>query len=157
MSPRTVEERPSHNPHQLRCRFGSCHRSFKNQSGLTNHIRSCHSGQASLARRQRSPPTTEARNTLPIHGTDESSSQGNPSTPLAVSRFSPSFPLEIDQITIDNNAGSSIRLPHQDGSFSPVHTFHGSPRESSPEVSTPGGDEPISKVFHPVINGLYMS
>lgn len=147
MALRTVGERPRHNPRQLCCRFASCHRWFRNQSGLTKHIRSCHSGQAP-SRRQCSPPA----NALPIHRDDESSSRGNrdsapPSTPLAGSQFS------------DNDLGSStgIRQPHQDGSFSPAHTFHGSPRESSPEVVTPEGDEPISKVFHPVINGSYMS
>jgi hypothetical protein len=143
-----MPERPKHNPHQLRCLFTGCQRWFRNQSGRTKHIRSCHSGQPeSRHHDQHSSPTNanEAQNTLPIHRSDESSSQGNqlevstppgpstPSTPLAVSRFSP-------------------------GPFSPVYTLHSSPRrESSPDasVSTPEGDEPILKVFHPLINGLF--
>lgn len=101
-----------------------------------------------------SPPlnTNEAENTLPIHRPNESSSQGNqdstpPSSPImAVSRSSPSFSHEINQTTLDNNAESSIQLPQEDGSFSQV-------QELLSDVSTSEGDEPISKVFHPVING----
>lgn len=149
MSLRTVGERPKHNPYQLHCLVPSCRRSFRNQSGLTKHLRSCHSGQATLPQRQHSLPT----NTLPIYRDNDSSSQGNqdstpPSTPLAGSRSSPSPSLEINQ---------PIQLPHQDESSSPVHTSHGSPRESSPGVLTPEGDGVISKVFHPLINGSYMS
>ena len=47
MSPKTVGERPRHNPQQLCCPFSSCHQSFGNQSGLTNHICSaCHQNSA---------------------------------------------------------------------------------------------------------------
>ena len=160
---RTVGERPRHNPHQLRCSFASCHRWFRNQSGLTKHLRSCHSGsrQATLPRYQHSLPV--AQTTLPIHRYNEPSSQRDqdltpPSTPLAGSQFSPSqaFPPEINQTPFDNGAGSPIQLPHQDGSFPPVRTFHGtSPRRE--ESSIPEGDHPILKVFHPVINGSYVS
>jgi hypothetical protein len=153
------DERPRHNPHQLRCLFPSCHRFFRNQSGLTKHVRSCHSGQV-LPRHQRRSPSNEGQVpiALPIHRSDESSSQGNPdSTPRH-----PSIPLAVlSRDRSPSGPGSSIQLPHQDGSFSPVYSVHGSPREASPagERSTPESNEPIqiSKVFHPIINGLYNS
>lgn len=151
MSPRTVEERPRHNPHWLHCPFSTCRRSFRNQTGLTSHIRSsCHrnsghwQSEATLpqARRQH-----EAHNTsmLPIHRSDESSSQGNqlgdstpfsPSTPLP--RFSPAFSFEINQTPFNNNTRPSSQV-----------------QESPHKISTPEADEPlaISKVFHPIING----
>lgn len=148
-------ERPQHNPHQLRCPRCRC-RFFRNQSGLTKHIRSCHFGQPEVL------PRHPLSNALPIHRSDDSSSQGStprhPSTPSAitVSRVSPS--LSLDQTTFDNNAGSFIQPPHQDGFISPVYSVQGSLRESSP-VTTPESNEPtqISKVFHPIINGLYTS
>ena len=155
---RTLGERPRHNPYQLPCPFASCRhrrRWFRNQSGLTKHLRSCHSGQATSRRRQLSSPANsdsdEARNT-PIHERDESSSQNSTppptrTSPLAVSRSSPPFSPKINQATFDACTGS----------FSPVPTLRvrGSSQESS--RATPEGDEPILKVFHPVINGLCMS
>ena len=159
-----VGERPRHNPYQLRCPFASCRRWFRNQSGLTKHIRSWHwhsqAGQATSPRRQRSPSFQVRAN---LNADELRNNQGNlgftpPSTPLA-GPPSPSV-SEINQTIFDNttssapSAGSSIRLPPQDGLFSPVHNSHGSLRESSPEA-TPEGDEPISKIFHPIINGSY--
>jgi uncharacterized C2H2 Zn-finger protein len=141
--PLRADERPRHNPHQLRC--PGCHRFFRNQSGLTKHVRSCHSGQV-LPRHQRHSPSnaSEVPNALPIHRSDESSSQGNQDS-------TPRHPSTVSQDR--SPSGSSIQLPHQDGSFSPVYSVHGSER-STPEINEP---IQISKVFHPIINGLYMS
>lgn len=137
MSLRTVGERPRHNPRQLPCHFASCRRWFRNQSGLTKHIRSFHhdSGQAP-SRLQRSPPANanEAQNSLrlPIH---RSSSQGNRdpaslSTPSAGSRADAAESSPASALPPENNdVGASIQLPHHDGLFPPV--------------------------LHPLINGLY--
>ena len=153
MSLRTVGERPRHNPYQLCCSFANCRRWFRNQSGLTNHLCSGHPRQVALpqAQYQCSPPSAnadEAQNTRPIHRYNESSSQGDQysTPPLARSQFSPPLP------DFGGNAGSSIQLQHQDGSSPPVH----SPQESLSELPIPKGDEPIMKVFHPIINGLYI-
>jgi hypothetical protein len=168
MSPRMageVGERPRHNPYQLHCPFASCRRWFRNQSGLTKHIRSWHwhsqAGQATSPRRQYSEsPSFQVRANLDADDHELRNDQGNlgftpPSTPLARPPAPPSL-SEINQTTFDNitnlpSTGSAIRLPSQDRLFSPAH---GSLRESSPE-STPEGDEPISKILHPVINGSY--
>jgi hypothetical protein len=153
MSPGIANERPRHNPYQLHCPFARCRRWFRNQSGLTKHLRAHHSGQATLSQRsRRSPPANadEAQNLLP---NDRGSQDFTP--PLA-GPPSPSFSQELNQTTFDTpSAGSFIQLPPQDGSFSLADTFHDSPRESSPKVSTPEGDEPILKMFHPIINGFY--
>lgn len=149
-TPAAVGKRPRHNPQQLRCLFG-CRRWFRNQSGLTKHTRIFHPQAEEtlpgpLRQRQRSPPinANDARNLLPIHTSDEFSSEGNrDSTP-------PCIPLA--EITFDNAAGPGSPI-HQDRLFSPVHT-HASSRELSPDSEH---NELISKVFHPVINGLYMT
>ena len=128
MPPRTVGGRPRHNPRQLRCPFPSCHRSFRNQSGLTNHIRSTYHQNSERPKAPTNANDLEAPNTLAIHVSDASSSQGNqdPTPQSTPPRFSPSFsPIR------DEDAFSRIRS------------------------DTPKGDEPISKIFHPVINGLY--
>ena len=157
MPRKTVGERPRHNPYQLQCPFASCPRRFRNQSGLTKHLRAYHPEQPGPAsgatRRQCSPPVNanlnDAQDMLPI---DEPTL---PSSPLAGSRFS----VKVDQVISDNNARSSpgIQPPHENRSVSPVHTPHGSSRELSPEVPNPEGNEPISKILHPVINGFYIS
>ena len=155
---RTVGKRPGHNPYQLPCPLASCHHHrwwFRNQSGLIKHLRSCHSGQATSRQCQLSYPANsdldEAWNT-PIHKCDESSSQNSTllptwTSPLAVSWSSPPFSPEINQATFNAHVGS----------FSPVPTLRvcGSSQESS--QATPKSDEPILKVFHPVINSLCMS
>ena len=158
-----VGEHPRHNPYQLHCPFASCRRWFRNQSGLTKHIRSWHPGWHSQAGQATSlrleSPSFQVRATLNADDHELRNDQGNlgftpPSTPLAGPPAPPSL-SEInhtfDNITNSPSTGSAIQLPLQDQLFSPAH---GSLRESSPE-STPGGDEPISKILHPVINGSY--
>ena len=156
----SFSERRTHNANRLPCPIASCRRRFRNQSGLTNHIRVYHhpdnsdsgsdldsDGQPEAAMPQRLPsPPTEAQNSLQILQVSdklfnqETPDSTPPSTPLAVPQPSPgpsgSFSLDIDQTPFDNVRSSS-------------------PREISPEAPTPEGVEPISKVYHPVINGMY--
>ena len=132
-----VGEHPRHNPYQLRCPFASCCRWFRNQSGLTKHIRSWHwrsqAGQPTLSRRQRSLSFQVCTN---LNADELQNSQGNlcftPPSTLLAGPPSPSV-SEINQTIFDNttsspSAGSSIQLPPQDGLFSPgpVHNSHGS-------------------------------
>ena len=58
-----MEHHQQHNPHQFKCSWPSCHRWFKNASGCTKHIRSCHTAEAAMRpncwhqhQRQPSPP-----------------------------------------------------------------------------------------------------
>ena len=149
----SLSERPTHNPHRLPCPIENCCRRFRNQSGLTNHIRTSHPDSQqpqrpedsdSESKHRHSSPinlnANEAENTLPVHRPDETSSQGNQDITPPPSQFLP----EINQPTFDSSTGSSL---------------HGSPREASP-ASGPEGDapnQPILKIFHPVINGPCMS
>ena len=127
MSLRTVGERPRHNPYQLCCSFANCHRWFRNQSRLTNHLRSGHPRQVALpqAQYQCSPPSAnadEAQNTHPIHQYNESSSQGDQysTPPLARSQFHPLYP--ISAATQDRPSNCNIKMDQVPQSI--VHKNH---------------------------------
>ena len=123
-------KRPKHNPHHLRCPFASCRQWFRNQSGLTKHIRSAR-------HRDSGPPEApQTRRSLPPQS-------------------SPSPSVDINQLedTFDKNSILSIQPSHQEGPLSQA-------RELSPAIersSTPEGDELISKIFHLIIIGLYIT
>lgn len=158
MSPRTVRNRPKHNPNQLRCRFASCLRWFRNQSGLTKHVRICHPGRATSPRRQHSPQApSQSPTVFPIHRSNSTSLSTPPAGSIQLQdQSSPRAPSPTIFSRHRSNSTSpstplagSIQLQHQ--SSPPAYNLHGTPRESSP---SPEGDEPILKVFHPIINGM---
>jgi hypothetical protein len=158
----SFSKRPTHNPNRLPCPIASCRRRFRNQSGLTNHIRVNHPDDSdsgldsdsdgrpedTLPQRLPSPPT-EAQNALQIQVSDEPFNQRTPdSTP-------PFSPLAVPQPSPGPSGSFSLGIDQTPQAFDNVRSS--SPREKSPEAPTPEGVEPILKVYHPVINGMYIS
>jgi hypothetical protein len=133
-------QRPRHKPLRLSCSFPDCVRSFRNQGGLTKHIRSHHSSH--YRSRRRSPPSRsllahpEVQHSPEIHANDGSEAlTGSPNLPYS--------PAQIpNQYSPPLFSSPNGLLPSDDIQRSPSRTTEPDPSLAEPST-------------HQLLNGLY--
>ena len=148
MPRREREQRSQHNPLRLPCSFLNCKQYFRNQGGLTKHIRSLHSGQISCGRRK--------RQRLPLvhpeaNGPDSEALTGS------LSSNPPDSPVQLDQFSLPpffSPQGSNLNSPIQVGEV-PSDDIPWSPQQLLGQANEP--DPPLAglPITHPLLNGLH--
>lgn len=134
--------RQRHNPTQLPCTFTGCSRLFKNVSGCTQHFRAHHHAQAATHSERRSPLLN--RNSVPADAVgDILTTEGSSTRQPSPSTF-PHFPEERGSPPLNSPVQSPIFHPSTPGY---------SPPPSPQHFPQPIHPEPVSRVYHPLING----
>jgi hypothetical protein len=136
------------------CEFPGCDRSFKNRTGLKSHIRLVHRPEPV----QQCPPhTPNTRLNLQPRIVPLSPSFA-PVSPLNSSQSESESDSDLDMLPPDSTSSSnrSSNGSHDQDNDNVLHADRPpSPSPAgSPHPSTNGHPDPVSRSYHPIINGM---